>query len=610
MKRWPDALWKLVPIVVCLPAVIYLLALSGHGLDLTDESSYINWISDPWLYPLSVTQFGFFYHPIYKLVGGDIALLRSVNILSTVGLAGALGFVIFRAETGRSRPLDAGMAAAAAMPFGFVAILCAKNWLVTPNYNSLDLQGLLISAVALVLVGAPRPPEASRLRVSAAFALLGIGGWIVFLAKPPSAALLVIVALAYLLSVRRLTLGGALLAAGISTGLLLLTAFAVDGSVAGFIVRLSDSAALSAAMDPSYTATRMLRIDRLILPAAEKWFILGTAALSAVAIVSSAEQNSRKAHVVSLALLAVGLAAAFLSLAGFRWLLPPAWSSRYAIQIFAVPLGAGIALLWLLARRQLSSPVAGQVQLAVMFFTLPYVFAFGTNGNYWPLAAEAGVFWVAGALVLMRAVYPAWGAPRTVLALVLPPFAIAVAVLAAGMAYPYRQTQPVRQNDQVVEVGARGARLILSSDFAAYIRRLQVIARENGFRSGDPLIDLTGHYPGAPFVLGAIPVGQAWMIGGYPGSEALAAAALRRVSCATLAASWLLVEPSGPRAISQAVVEDRDMRFEAAGSLVSPTGSYPRSYQQYLLRPVHNPETATASCERKRRDVQSRPVGQ
>jgi hypothetical protein len=276
------------------------------------------------------------------------------------------------------------------------------------------------------------------------------------------------------------------------------------------------------------------------------------------------------------------------------------WSNEYALQIFAVPLGVVLVLFGLSVRRQLSAPVAGQLPLAVLFFALPYVFAFGTNGNYWSLAAHAGLFWVAAAIMLMRAIYREWGAPCTVLILVLLPFAISARVLAIGMEYPYRQTQPVQRNDQVVEVGTSGARLTLASDFASYVRRLQAIAREGGSQGGDPLIDLTGHYPAAPFVLGAVPIGQAWTIGGYPGSEALAAAALRRVSCATIVASWLLVEPDGPRRISREVLGKYGLKFEPVGSLASPTGSYPQSYQQYLLRPGHDRVAVTQFCERAR----------
>jgi hypothetical protein len=586
--------------------MIYVLSFAGYGLDLTDESSYLNWISNPWLYPVSATQYGFFYHPFYRLVGGDIALLRGLNLLLTVGLASLLGFAIFRISKDADKALDVGAAVVASLPFGFVSVLYVSNWLLTPNYNSLNLQGLLISAIALVLIGRSRGAAPWCWSVLGSYALLGAGGWMVFLAKPPSAILLAVVALIYLLAVRKLTIAGLITAISVSVILLSVTALAIDGSVRAFVVRISDAVALSSVMDPRYSAVRMLRFDKLTLSAAERWFIGGLAVFSGIAIMCSVA-GSRACRVIARVLLAAALMTVPLVFAHFRWLMPSMWSDECALQILAVPLGVILALFGLRVRRRLSPPVAGWLPLAALFFALPYVFAFGTNGNYWSLAAHAGLFWVAAAIILMRAIYPAWQAPCTVLILVLLPFSISARILAVGMEYPYRQTQPVQRNDQVVEVGTGRVRLTLASDFANYVRRLQAIAREGGFQSGDPVIDLTGHYPGAPLVLGAISVGQAWMIGGYPGSAALAAVALRHVSCATIVDSWLLIEPDGPRKISQEVLGNYGLKFEPVGSLASPTGSYPQSYQQDLLRPIHDGMAATQSCVEKREEQSRLP---
>lgn len=599
MSRSQFCLERLVPIVVTLAVMVYVLSFVGYGLDLTDESAYLNWISNPWLYPLSTTQYGFFYHPIYQLVGGDIALLRGLNVLFTVGLASLLGFAIFRMSRDGDKPLDVGMAAAASLPFGFVSVLCISNWLITPNYNSLNLQGLLISAIALVLIGGSRSAASSCWSELGAYVLLGIGGWIVFLAKPPSAILLAIVALVYLLLVRKLTIAGVAIATSVSAVLLMLSAVAIDGNVNAFVIRISDAVTLSSVLDPRYSATGMLRFDRLILSVANKWLILGGGVSSGIAIMCCVAEN-RLLRIIALAFLAAALTIVFLVFDRLHWLMPSIWSREYALEIFAAPLGIVLALFGLFVRRQLSFPVVGHLQLAALFFALPYVFAFGTNVNYWWSAAYAGLFWVAAGIMLMRAIYRGWRTPRIVLILVLLPFAVSARILAIGMEQPYRQTQPLQLNDQIVEIGTKGARLMLAPDFASYIRGLQRIARVGDFHGGSPLIDLTGHYPAAPLVLGAIPVGQAWMIGGYPGSAALATAALQKVACATIVTSWLLVEPDGPRSISRTVLSEYGLRFESVGSIASPTGSYPQSYQQYLLRPVHDRVVATRLCEQWR----------
>jgi hypothetical protein len=51
------------------------------------DAALLNWISDPWIYRQSISQFGFVYHPLFKSVGGDIVLLRQANVLIVFAMA-------------------------------------------------------------------------------------------------------------------------------------------------------------------------------------------------------------------------------------------------------------------------------------------------------------------------------------------------------------------------------------------------------------------------------------------------------------------------------------------------------------------------------------------
>lgn len=51
------------------------------GIDFVDEGYALNWISNPWLYKVSVTHFGYIYYPLYHFLGEDMVLLRQVNML-------------------------------------------------------------------------------------------------------------------------------------------------------------------------------------------------------------------------------------------------------------------------------------------------------------------------------------------------------------------------------------------------------------------------------------------------------------------------------------------------------------------------------------------------
>jgi hypothetical protein len=61
----------------------WIFKFSAYGIDFTDEGFYLNWISNPFLYKVSLSQFGYIYHPLYNLVDGNIAWLRRVNFFIT-----------------------------------------------------------------------------------------------------------------------------------------------------------------------------------------------------------------------------------------------------------------------------------------------------------------------------------------------------------------------------------------------------------------------------------------------------------------------------------------------------------------------------------------------
>src|SRR6266404_6208219 len=70
-----------ISVVASVLLLGWVMLRCRSGFDFTDEGFYLNWISNPWNFRSSVTQFGFVYHPLYKLVGGDIVVLRQANVL-------------------------------------------------------------------------------------------------------------------------------------------------------------------------------------------------------------------------------------------------------------------------------------------------------------------------------------------------------------------------------------------------------------------------------------------------------------------------------------------------------------------------------------------------
>jgi hypothetical protein len=78
---------------------------------------------------------------------------------------------------------------------------------------------------------------------------------------------------------------------------------------------------------------------------------------------------------------------------------------------------------------------------------------------------------------------------------------------------------------------------------------IMATAKNAGFESNMPLIDLSGQSPGILYAIGAESIGLAWIIGGYLGSLKHAEAALTHTSCEKISVAWILFEQDGPRSI-------------------------------------------------------------
>ena len=109
----------------------WLLVLASHGLEFSDEGFYLTWLAQPGNLPASITQFGFVYHPVYRLLDGDIAALRRFNVLLTFGLAVWTFDRLLREARGATRPMRAGVAMALACS----SLAVFSPWLLTPGFE-------------------------------------------------------------------------------------------------------------------------------------------------------------------------------------------------------------------------------------------------------------------------------------------------------------------------------------------------------------------------------------------------------------------------------------------------------------------------------------------
>ncbi|MBM3938979.1 MAG: YfhO family protein, partial [Sphingomonadales bacterium] len=419
------------------------------------------------------------------------------------------------------------------------ALVLFESWLITPNYNSLNFQALLITAVGVVLAD----KSAHRSSIIG-WMLIGTGGWLTFMAKPSTALATGIALIFYLFFADKFSFRKFVITLFYVVALLLLSALIFDGSVPAFIKRFQLGFEFSMLQGGGYKPSEMLRIngfvfnDRLMIAFSLIFFAVSFAFYS----------SWKGKSVVSLIISGIFfLITALITLGQVDW--NAGLGQFQGLLIFAL-IGSMYFSALVLGGLQVQKNISKQRwAMAAFFLILPHIYAFGTNGNYWHHGSWVGIFWLLAGLTVLSPMISERSFGRLLLPLAVIVPGITSILLQTGFERPYRQPQPLRLNSTALEIGSEKASLVLSQGFADYIVKAVSVAREAGFEAKTPVIDLTGRSPGIVFALGAESVGQAWIIGGYPGSISFAEAALVNAPCDRVASAWVLVEPNGPRSI-------------------------------------------------------------
>lgn len=582
-----------------------VLAFASVGIDLTDEGYYLNWISNPWLYQYYVSQFGYIYHDLFNILGQSIEHLRQANALISFGLTWLLAYLVVRSWFTKSQIVTAlSISFCLAAPSLFILMITGR-WSPTPSYNSLNFQGYLVALIGVVLATYVQPVK-PRL----GWALIGIGGWLSFMAKPPSAAMLGAAILVYFIAIKQLQIKH--LALGVLTSVLalVLSAFYIDGSVLVFIERLQQGLHAAILMQAGHGMTSLFRLDYFPIDAVFKVKFLIFTVFVAVSVLLYA--STKKISTVIICLLSAIFVLSALMLV-FLLQEPEQSIRRYhGLIVLAIPLGAAISLMIAKLLNQANDNPKPTAAFVWLLLALPYGYALGTGNNYWQTAAGAGAFWVLAGVVLLHKSIQYSGAKITALMPMLALLAYAtVEVVINAMANPYRQSQSLFVQKHQTTFPLSNEVLTVADDTGKYLNQLGLIAKNAGFKAGTPLLDFTGHHPGTVYFLQGKAIGQAWMIGGYLGSNALARFNLNNVACDEIARSWVLLEKNGYRRISHTILEADGIHlnkdhYDVVGKLNSRNMDWSRKnvdasyiHEQRLAKPL-NPQQLLTKCNQAR----------
>lgn len=585
---------------ITLSTLGWVLWRCHFGFDFTDEGYYLVAMATPWLYKATATQFGFAYHPLYELLHGNIAELRQANILATFGLAFALCYLFLERSTSGAE--NSGVwrihraIAAGALALSSLSILIeAGFWLVTPSYDSLNFQALIIVAVGFLLL----EKEKSLTRLIG-YVLLGIGGWVALMAKPTTAALLSVdVCIALWISGR----WNATLVASMATTIFMLfvtTAWYSDGSIPAFIERLIRGAQI-ALNSPDHAAAHLLRIDNVDLTLGDKYAIAASVTILATVIVlGNLKLSYARAAAYFISLICISLG----TVVGRRGIIEHfEFSYHQSVLYFSVPVAVLLACAILTRSRMFTNLSRMDLGIITLFAMLPYTFAFGTSNNYWMLEYCAVLFWILLSLTFLYAHTVKSDFAHTSLPICFAVQLLTIALITLGMNYPYRSLQPLHSDKYESTIGRAGSTVYVPDSYGEYMQKAAQITQQAGFSHGTPMIDMTGQSPGLLYSIGASNVGQAWMIGGGADSDSRAITTLKLAPCEQVAQAWLLMEPGGPKSLSTAILRqvgiDPATDYLKVGDITAPRGAggYSFSRAQQILKPARSPSAATSACK-------------
>ena len=547
-----------------LALLLSLLFHVGQGYDFTDEGFYLNWFAYTGDYEATLTFFGHFYQPLFRLFQQQIFLVRAFNLISlfTAGFLAVRTCILVTYEQWLKKAC--GVLAPSLFAFsGACMALLMTRLLVTPSYNHLAFLGTELVAAGL-LYSCLQPVLCRRPILNRAYcALFTLGFSLVCLAKPSSAVLLVCLVVLLVLAGWNSGWSRPLLTDLIAG--LIVTAFALVllvGSPGEIYLLVSNGKSQAFLLGAGYAPLQLIKNSLEAILLTPPWRLVAWMVVLQLAFSQCVWRlsNRRLRLFVCLFSFLLALLAAInvWRLSSFSlydssfnnnallWLPVLAVFSLIGSLLFGVGSGSFV-------------PSFGRYRLVALFLILlPFCFAFGTGNNIFHHSLNASLFFAMSAVVSLYAPDSTASSPRFPiflligLAISLLPVA---SVVATTVERPYRQSVPLGQNLKSVCIHSCATQLRLSDQSADYVNQMRTAAFHEGFRLDTPLLDFTGRSPGLVYAVGGQAVGSPWILGGYSGSDRVAASVLNRIPERVLRRAWILVEPdNNSQAISASVL--------------------------------------------------------
>lgn len=543
-----------------IAALIFFLILSGHGLDLTDEGFYLNWIHNPSYFAGGVSFFGHAYHPIYRLLGENIRWLRIFNILSLYVTSYWLSVEAQEYKQNKREGSFFNMGSSL-NAIAISALSLASLNILTPNYNSLALMGCLVTSIFFLRITSKR--KNSKLEEAFNITGLSLALAITGLAKATTLASIIACLLIWI-GLNRSRKG---IFIGIAIGISM-------ASLSPFYLELNlrDLTIFTEYIDQGLTTLSMLGsahggnsiIDSLISliskePPSKK--LLLAAFVATLSIYQSLTANNRYIKIAAICLASVLSFLLFEMQFEYvnRRLIYPA-TILAAISFGILTIDAVNNTRW--SQHQPDENAKYKIRRLtytystfMLLISMPINYSIGTGVNLWRHSSSALIFYAVASLMIFSQKQYKKNA-KTLITIVSAVFLLISLPSIHGLLIekPYRQNIPLSKQLYATQIHSNSS-LLLGKEISHAIHEFQDIIKRESVEE-IPIIDLTGHYPGLIYAIGAKPVGSAWLIGGYPGSNETANYALMTEKQHVINSSWVLIEKDGERSLDHEILEE------------------------------------------------------
>lgn len=511
----------ILSVSISMITLIWFTAFYDSGIDFSDEGKYLIDIKYPFEYLYSVTNYGLVYHIAGKIVGFNLLSLRLFNLFLTLILASIATYVSIHSSRfdslWKKRETANLVFISSCVSLSFFGII----WILTPSYNSLTFQALLLVWIGIVKVSTVDTNLMQRVY----FIYLGFALGILFIAKLTSMLLLLSLLCIYLIFTNLRDWLWVFVIPTTSYVTISFFSIAKFGNPFEIFHDLYTGIQLALQLSVDYSYIELLMFPLSISTFAIVTYIFR---LKLRAIIKS----SKRWVLVDLSF---SFASVILGIMFFFYT---------GINVLFALLLTLLLLRTIKTRWNKSTP-----RYFLFLLIFPFMAAFG-SGNNLLIQSLMYFYFIFLFLILISTNESQMFASNRLLSwLLLSSILFTFLTVFWSSTHPYRQNQSVAKMQSRIDFGTPIKGVMLTKDVYEYFRNATNLARKADLSTETPILDLTGQSSTLLFSLNAKVLADSWVIGGYPGSDSVALFKFKQIPCSDLRAAWLLIEPSGPRAI-------------------------------------------------------------